>query len=430
MAKPSIKIIIFTFIFAFSFIPLVLPLIGVGNATVADYSIYNNNWNGLSTFKSAVEREGYQVKPIISSISSINRINNRSILLMIGPSTMYDTLSALALVDYLNEGGNVIIADDFGSSSSLLSILTTLLPGVGLFEGHLLLDAGSYDKNVSLPLITSFNSHPVFDGVDTLILNYATVIAGSALTPLAYTSSLSWLDANANYAYDSGEHIGPFTVIASANYGNGSMILISDPSIFSNDMINRADNLRFAINLVNWAAGYNTSTLIIFDEGHRLDVTASTFFFGTILGEVNWISSNWLLAPLYPIITVYLVKSWLPKREKKPVLYEASKPFKSAFSSKIDWYKISQNYNKAVEVLFKKLKKDLLAAYHLNYYDIGLVADAVLTNKPEIKRVEVEVFLKNLEALVKSGKIIVDKDIFLRVFLDIYRFREKVGLKW
>ncbi len=397
--------------------------------TVADYSIYNTNWNGLSTFKNMIELEGYQVKPLISSLSCINRINNKSVLFIIGPSTFYDSLSALALVDYLNKGGKVIIADDFGSSSSLLSILASIIPGLGLFEGDLLLDAGSYDKNVSLPVITSLSDHPIFNGVNAIMLNYATVISGGMIF-LAYTSSLSWLDANANYAYDTGEIVGPFPVIASASCGNGTIILISDPSIFNNDMINRADNLRFAVNLVNWAAEYNTSTLIIFDEGHRMDVSTSTFFFGVILGEVNWISSNWLIAPLYPLIAVYLVRSWLPKREKKKIIYEASPRFKSAFSHKISWYTLSQNYNKAVDVLFKKLKKDLLKTYHLKDYDVSLISEAVAVNKPEIERVEVENFLKNLENIINSGRIIVDKDVFLKIFIDIKKFREKVGLKW
>jgi hypothetical protein len=238
------------------------------------------------------------------------------------------------------------------------------------------------------------------------------------------------LDTNANYEYDTGEVTGSFPVIASASYENGTIILISDPSIFNNDMINRADNLRFAVNLVNWAADYNTSTLIIFDEGHRMDVAASTFFFGVILGEVNWISSNWLIAPIYPLIAVYLVKSWLPKKERKKIVYEEEPGFKSAFRSKIDWYRISQNYNKALEVLFKKLKKDLLKTYNLKEYNISLIADAITINKPEIKKIDVEAFLKNLEGIIYSGKIIVDKEAFLRIFLDIKKFREKVGLKW
>lgn len=406
-----------------------MPLIGAGSVTVADYSIYNNNWNGLSTFRAVIESEGYQVKPLISSLSCINRINNKSVLFIIGPSTFYDTLSAPALIDYLSKGGKVIIADDFGSSSSLLSFLSVIIPGVGLFEGHLLLDSGSYDKNVSLPVITYFSSHPIFNGVNAIMLNYATIIAGS-MTFLAYTSSLSWLDANANYAYDAGELIGPFPVVASTVYGNGTIILISDPSVFNNDMINRADNLRFAVNLVNWAADYNTSTLVIFDEGHRMDVSTSTFFFGIILSEVNWISSNWLIAPLYPLVAVYLVKSWLPKREKKKIIEEPDSRFKSTFSNKIKWYTLSQNYNKAVEVLFKKLKRDLLKTYSLKEYNVTLISEVITVNKPEVKKTEVEVFLKNLDNIVNSGKIITDKDVFLRIFIDIKKFREKVGLKW
>lgn len=430
MAKLPIKLIIFFIVFGFSLAPLIMPLVGMGNTTLVDYSIYNRNWNGLSTFRSMVEQNGYEVKPIISSISSVNRVNRESILLIVGPSMFYDSLSSLAIIDYLNNGSNVIIADDFGSSSSLLLFLASIIPGIGICEGHLLLDAGSYDKNVSLPLITFLSSHPIFSGVNSLLFNYATVIAGTGFSALAYSSSSSWLDVDADYAYDTGEQIGPFPVIASASYGNGSIILISDPSIFNNDMINRADNSRFCMNLISWATGGDTSILIIFDEGHRSDLSTSVFFFGVILGEINWVSSNWLLAPIYPIFAIYIIRSWLPKKQVQVKTEAAKTSPKSSFSSKLDWYNISQNYNKAIDILVKKLKKDIISFYHLKYFDLHELAEKLAMNNTSLNKKDIISFFDTLDILIKGDKIVADKELFLRVFVDINRFREMVGLKW
>ncbi|MHA1835504.1 MAG: DUF4350 domain-containing protein [Candidatus Odinarchaeia archaeon] len=425
MAKPSIKLILFLIIFIFSWTPLVLSLIGIGGVILTDYSMYNTNWNGVSTFRSVLEENGYQVKPVISSLSSINRITESSVLVIIGPSSFYDPLASTSIIDYLNKGNNVIIADDFGAASEILLFLGLSCS----FSGQLLLDAGSYDKNVSLPIITSFSSHEIFQEVNSIQFNYATAIAGSGFTSLAQTTPLSWLDQNSNYQYDEGETIGPFTVIASVNYGNGTIILISDPTIFNNDMITRADNLQFALNLINWATDGDSSYLVIFDEGHRADFSSATYLFGLILGEINWISSHWIIAPIYPLFSVYLIKTWLPKRTKKPIITEDKRLRKGYFATKIEWYRVTNNYNKAINILFKKFKKDVIKMYKLKVFDVEEVASKISEVNPKIKKSDIKSLIQSIELLSKGDKIIADKDVFLRVFSDLNKFRESVGLK-
>jgi hypothetical protein len=426
LVKLSLKIIFFIIIFGFSWAPLLLSLIGFGNITLTDYSIYNTNWNGLSTFRDITESNGYEIKPVISSISSVNRVNEPSILVIIGPTAFYDPIASTAIIDYLNNGSSIIVADDFGSSSELLLFLGITTS----FSGQLLLDAGSYDKNVSLPIITSFNSHPVFQGVSSLEFNYASALSGTGGSALAYSSSLSWLDTNANYAYDAGEQMGPFTVISTFNYGNGSLMLISDPTLFNNDMINRADNSQFAINLINWATNGDNTYLILVDEGHRGDVSTPSFFFGVILSQINWLSSHWLLAPIYPLFAIYLIRSWLPKRKKEMQITEREiKPKKSIFTTKLDWYRTSQNYNKAINILVKKLKKDLISAYNLSVFDLNEVAEKISIANPTIKIKDVIGIFQTLDIITSGKKIIADKDLFLSVFSEINKFREMVGIK-
>ncbi|MHA1409893.1 MAG: DUF4350 domain-containing protein [Candidatus Odinarchaeia archaeon] len=401
-----------------------MSLVGVGNTTLSDYSIYNTNWNGLSSFRNLAESNGYEVKPVISSLSSINRVNTPSGLFIIGPIAFYDPLSSSALLDYLNQGGNVVIADDFGSSAELLIFLGSPVS----FSGVLLLDAGSYDKNISLPIITSLGAHPIFEGVNSLEFNYASSISGTGGTVLAYSSTMSWLDANANYRYDDGESVGPFPVIINFNVGNGSVILISDPTLFNNDMINRADNLQFALNLINWVAGGDTSTLIIMDEGHRADITNPQFFFGAILGEINWVSSHWLLAPLFPIIAILLIRSWLPSKKKHVSTEISEKPRKSMFTTKLRWYTSSQNYNKAIKTLVNKLKRDIISMYHLNTFEITQVASVISKANPDIKEKEIIGIFNTFDIVGKGDKIISDKDLFLKIYSEINRFRDMVGL--
>ena len=62
---------------------------------------------------------------------------------------------------------------------------------------------------------------------------------------------------------DDGEPSGSYAVISHHDLGNGRIVLISDPSIFINSMLNFADNLAFVENI----AAATTSELII-DQSH------------------------------------------------------------------------------------------------------------------------------------------------------------------
>jgi hypothetical protein len=60
---------------------------------------------------------------------------------------------------------------------------------------------------------------------------------------IANSSASGWLDENRNGIRDPGEKVGEYPVILVMN----GMLLISDPSLFTNDMYERADNRLFAL---------------------------------------------------------------------------------------------------------------------------------------------------------------------------------------
>ena len=67
---------------------------------------------------------------------------------------------------------------------------------------------------------------------------------------IASSSIASWLDSDANRAQDIGEPKGPFPVIARERLGQGSIILLSDPSVLINGMREQLDNAVLADNLL------------------------------------------------------------------------------------------------------------------------------------------------------------------------------------
>jgi hypothetical protein len=116
-----------------------------------------------------------------------------------------------------------------------------------------------------------------------LILNYASVLEGSRdYEILAQSSSFSYLDLNMNSEHDGGEPTGPFPVAIKVRYGSGEIIIISDPSLFINSMIDKGKNLEFAKGLVEGR------DYVVIDSAH-LRMSTFSVFKAQVLAFLNFL---------------------------------------------------------------------------------------------------------------------------------------------
>jgi len=258
----------------------------------SDFSIYNPNWNGCSniaikSYKSGKLQptfylEGNELTLAQHSFSDYNLISNDSCILIIGPRSSYDNFEIVFLKRFLNDGGTLLIADDFGTSNEIL----TGINASSRFSGSLLLDL-SFEKSARFVNIFDFENktHPIYKNVSRILLNYPTTInAGKNTTVLAYSSELSWKDINLNGKQDNNEPIGPFPVSAVEAYGKGKIVLLSDPSILINSMKDELDNKVFIKNLLRFL--FLDKTTVIIDESHR-DISSPwklSYFFPETIG--------------------------------------------------------------------------------------------------------------------------------------------------
>ncbi|MFX0099146.1 MAG: hypothetical protein ACFFCS_06150 [Candidatus Hodarchaeota archaeon] len=203
----------------------------------------------------------------------------------------------------------------------------------------------------------------------------------------------------------------PLPVVSVSEFGNGSRVMCtSDASMFTNQLINLPgyDNAQFAINAINWLAKGNKSTPIIFDEAHlsipgQQDMSAPAIY-GQYLDYVGWLSSNWFIAPFYPFFALSSIKKWMPKSEEqkrkeqlkrkrkqekkeerlkrrmkqkrrimRKVEYRKESKRKTTkftqkriegvlrkstyFVQKLNWYLEQSEYNRALELLFNRVKR-------------------------------------------------------------------------
>ncbi len=242
--------------------------------TRADFSVYNPNWNGCSHFAVKTYEAGkftpnlqlsneQDMELVDRDITSYDLEPSSSTLVFLGPKADFTGKERDYVHRFLMGGGRVLLSDDFGSANSLLGGLNTS----SRFNGDLLLDM-SFEKKPDFGVAYQINDHPITDGVYLLMMNRPTVLKPDEdAEVLVQTSKASWLDRDEDGAYDEDEPSGSFPVLSVEDYGMGELILLSDPSIMINSMLDKVDNQRFVDNVLGYLS--EDREKIVFDESHR-----------------------------------------------------------------------------------------------------------------------------------------------------------------
>lgn len=241
-----------------------------------DFAIYNTGWNGtsglaVSTFQLGkfspsfqLAKTGTSLEVVQMALGDLDLDPSSSALAIIGPSTSFTASESELVGTYVREGGILLLADDFGTGNSLLE-------GMGAqsrISGKLAMDL-AFNKKPEFSVCFDLRPDPLTRNVTALLLNYPSSIDIDPATtkPIAYTSVASWLDLNNDMLQEYGEPRGPFVVMARENFGSGSIILMSDPSVLINGMQEYLNNSGLSNNIVAEISEGRTS--VFFDESHR-----------------------------------------------------------------------------------------------------------------------------------------------------------------
>ncbi|MFC2002714.1 DUF4350 domain-containing protein [Chloroflexota bacterium] len=218
-----------------------------------DFRSDNPFWNGIKNANST-----YEALPL-ESLSDLPLLPHGSTLILI-PYLNFTPTELEGLDSFVTRGGRLILADDYGLGNQLLEHLGLEVR----FSQQPLLDPLFNHRNRRFPRISHIIASPITSNTESLILNHATSLTNvEAGDVLALSSLYSFLDLNGNESLDEDEPVGPLPVVSQHNLNNGSIILISDPSIFINCMAYLANNSIFLQNIAATA----TSKLFI-DQSH------------------------------------------------------------------------------------------------------------------------------------------------------------------
>ncbi len=220
------------------------------------YHPLNEYWNGCSKVASMSNNT-----TLVTSYGGAFA-NKLFLLAVIGPSIEFSQAESKGIRSFVEAGGALLLADDFGTGNSLLRELNVS----ARFSGHPIADLYYYGKDHTFPLVSDFATNPLTANLTTVILNrpsYIEIRNSTEVTTLASSSPFSFVDLTAEHFPLENETIDSYPVIASVNIGNGTLVLVSDPSMFINDMVGLYDNMPFFQNLLKMGNGS-----LAFDVAH------------------------------------------------------------------------------------------------------------------------------------------------------------------
>ncbi len=211
-----------------------------------------DDWDDLTqypgyynTFRDELVSRGYTFDKLYpSSIAnfSASRLNPYDLLILVSPDSGYTSSDSVAITNWINNGGSVLV---FGDSPLLSSFIVTnnrINELLDSFDLQLNDTVGFGGTNA----LTSTN-HPTIEGCTTVTINAMGAINVSG-------------DAYAIWNY------GADVIIAGQKAGSGRIIMVGDMNWCDNGNIATTDNKQFAINIVNWLTSWDADVLIYTDE--------------------------------------------------------------------------------------------------------------------------------------------------------------------
>lgn len=192
-----------------------------------DYASDSTDWNGLARLIGLARGLGLEVEA--TDAIDWEELGAEDILFVLYPQSR---LEPSFLAAFVRNGGRVLLADDYGNSHEALGRLGMLREDV---DG---VDADRYHADRAYAPIARVwkPDHPLAKDVDDLVTNHPAVLRDVK---------------GADVVFGFGENEG---VVAAGSIGEGLIVVLSDPSVLINRMLEFGSNLQFTVNVLRYLA--------------------------------------------------------------------------------------------------------------------------------------------------------------------------------
>ena len=218
-------------------------LLVAATTSTAAFGPYNPSWDGTSKLHEQVSSEpGVESEFTRDTARYGEHEPSETVAIVVAPDDQYEPTDAERVRRFVDEGGTLVVLENFGANGN------DLLADVGATaraEGTLLRDEREHYRGPAMPVATGVADHPLTDGVDRLTLNYASAVDPGEATVLVETSEFAYRDANRNGELDADEEPRSTPVATVESVGDGRVIVVGDPSIAINAMLDEPDNAAF-----------------------------------------------------------------------------------------------------------------------------------------------------------------------------------------
>ncbi|SEH45688.1 protein of unknown function [Halopenitus malekzadehii] len=279
------RVILWCFIIV---IAVTLSLAALTSTTA--FGAYNAEWDGTSELRNSAADSASATPVLIDSTEYDQLEGSGTLVILLAPQTAYSPAEQARVDAFLDRGGTLLIADDRrGETNQLLAEL-----GVSTrIDGRQLRDPNQFHRNPALPIITNTSNTSITQGVDQFTFNRGSTLTTGNATVLAYSSDFSYLDENENEQRDQTEPLQSYPVLTTEQVGNGRVFVLSDPSIFINQMLDRPGNRNLANGLTS---SYDR---VVLDSSHGGKIPL-TIQFWVWLKQTPWAQA--VLAGLGPLL--------------------------------------------------------------------------------------------------------------------------------
>jgi len=194
-------------------------------AEETDYLPHSTSWNGLSSLDTVARGVGHGI--IMLPVLDWGNLPAKASLMIVHPRGALDVKQTRK---FLQRGGRLLVADDFGEAAPLLASL-----GIRRVQGVAVRAKRHHNRNPNLPLARPGTAdHPLTAGVAEVLTNH----------PAYFLSLLPTL-----LGFDGAQQL-----LVAGRVGAGRLVALSDPSVLINCMQRFRHNRRLSKNLIKHLA--------------------------------------------------------------------------------------------------------------------------------------------------------------------------------
>jgi|AntDeeMinimDraft_5_1070356.scaffolds.fasta_scaffold01625_7 hypothetical protein len=245
---------------------MVVTIIGIvlaASSSSAAFGSYNDAWDGASELREQARAVDADSEIVRNTSQYTSRSPNGTLAVVLSPQSSYGPRETDRLRSFVRNGGTLLVAEDFGRHAN------DLLDGIGAqarVTGQLLRDEQYNYQSTALPIARNISNTTAMNGVDGLTLNHGSPVEPNGATVLASTSGVAYVDSNRNGELDDSDEIGTSPVATAESIGEGRVLVVGDPSLFINTMLDRPGNQAF----VRSVFGAHERVLLDYSHAGRL----------------------------------------------------------------------------------------------------------------------------------------------------------------